>query len=478
MNNENNNLNGNGFNEGNNIGNINPNPNNMGIENLGSIPNNTPNPNVSPNMGMPLDNQVNNQSAGVNTNGTFFNASSLGSVDNTPNPNSNLNPTPNLNVNNQNNFGTPEGFGQPLNNMNTNNNNMGTPNYTNPQNINPNPMPGFENPNAIGEMPPISFEPEKPPKKKVNKTLFVVIIIVVLFMVGFGVYYVLKYTDLLNNSNAQVTVNAKDLEFNLGDTLPTEINEYATISGTDTKNCSIDMLNVDVSKPGTYEYTVSCGETKGTGRITIKDTSTTKYETKDVYVGINEEVKPSDFIKGDTTNLTVNFVDETVVKNNLTKAGTYELTIKVADENKKEATVKGRLVVLEHNIAGYVECSKNVKNEENQKMTISLVERFGIFNTSTFDFSGITIEENHFIIDSEEIYADLKAKYQTEKKLTINKITSSNVEFDDNNKEIIFKENRDKADVINEYGNDNMKNYGTIMNYFKGNGYTCKYVTK
>ena len=48
------------------------------------------------------------------------------------------------------------------------NNGSGIPNpqvnYTNPQNINPAPMPGFEGQGTVGTTPPISLEKEKKPK--------------------------------------------------------------------------------------------------------------------------------------------------------------------------------------------------------------------------------------------------------------------------------------------------------------------------
>lgn len=450
MNNENNN----GFNLDN--GSI---PNNTGIESLDSTPNVEPNASVNVNA-------INNQNASVNTNGTFFNSSSLGSIDNSVNTNLDGNQNMGANLN------TPSNTPNTLNNQVDNN---VTPNYTNPQSINPQPMPGFENPNDIGKTPPISLEPEKEPKKKMNKTLFVVIIIVVLFIVGFGVYYVLQYTDLLNHSNTQVTVQTKDLEFNLGDNLPTDISEYATITGTDTKNCSIDMLSVDTTTAGTYSYTVSCGETKSTGQITIVDNGSESYEVKTVYASIDEEIAASSFIKGDTTGLSVSFVDETIVKNYLATAGSYEVTLKVVDASNRESTLTGKLVVLEYKIAGYYECEKVVPTTE-EGMTISVKERFGLF-ASTFAYSGVTIEEYHFVLSSEESYADLKAEYQTKKTLTINNITSSEVVFDDTNKEITFTEYRDNDEVLNEYGSDNMKNYSSILTYFKDSDYTCKYVT-
>lgn len=476
MNNENNNLNNgqfNGLGEGLPIGNTNVTPNSSSnlnnVDTLGSV-----NPEVTPPNTISLDNQNN----AVNTGGTFFN-NPISNQENTQNSESQtINQVTGMGNTPDNGLNTNMGMPNPSP-MDNNWNNQTPPNFTNPQSINPNPMPGFENQGAIGQTPPISLEPEKQPKKKVNKTLFIVIIIVVLFGIGGGVYYILTYTDLLKHSNKGITVTANDLEFKVGAKLPSEISEYANITGTDTKNCSIDVLDVDVSKAGKYKYTVTCGETKANGNITIIEDETLKVTTKTVYVAKNGTVEAKDFINEDTTLLNVKFMDETIVKTYLQTPKSYEVSIRVTDTNNRETTVTAKLIVLEHEIGGYVTCSSKSQNVSNTSAKMIITEKFALANTSTFDFLGITTEEHKFTFTDETEYTSLMAKYRTENKLTINGITSENVTFDDETKTITFITAREKDDVIKAYGEDKMQNYGTIFTHFRDNlGYSCIYSAK
>lgn len=473
MNNENNNLNNEQFNnmgQGMPIGNVNgtPNPNSNKVETLNSI-----SPEIISN-----NQSLNNPSGEVNQGGTFFNSPMPNQETTQSNTNQTISQAPNMGSSLNNDMNQNMGVANP-NPVNNNWNNQTPPNYTNPQSINPNPMPGFENPGAIGQTPPISLEKEKKPQKKVNKTLFIVIIIVVLFGIGCGVYYILNYTNLLKQSNQGITVTAKDLELKIGDKLPQEISEYAEIKGTDAKNCSIDVLNVDVSKIGKYEYTVTCGETKGTGNITIKEDETLKVTTKTVYVAKNGTIDAKDFINEVTDNMNVKFVDEAIVKTNLQTPNSYEVSIKVTDASNRETTVVGKLVVLEHEIGGYVTCSSKSQNVSNTSAKMIITEKFALANTSTFDFAGVTTEEHKFTFTDETEYTSLMARYRIENKLTINEITSENVTFDDETKTITFITEREKDDVIKSYGESQMKNYGTIFAHFRDRlGYSCIYSAK
>lgn len=456
MNNENNNSNG--FNNNNNFG-------------------GTPINNGTNNNPEKLD-DFNTPNLGVNTNGTFFNASSLGNVNvdannqvQDLNGSSNINQGPNNNV--------PNNL-----NPNYNTNNVGTPNqvppaYTNPQTINPNPMPGFESSNMIGATPPISLEPEKKPKKKVNKTMFVVIIIVVLFALGFGVYYILRYTNLLKPSNTQVSIETNDLEYSVGDTLSSNIDDYAKIEGTDSKNCTIDTLSIDMTKSGRYEYTVTCGETHAKGYVTVVDNGKLEVALKTVYIAKNSIINATDFLEESSENLTVSFVDEEKVKSNLTTPGTYEVALKIMNENKKENTSTAKLVVLEYAIGGYENCTSNAQNVSNTSAQMTVTERFAIYSNSNFGFAGLSFEEYNFKFTDETEYANLVAKYNTDKSITINNVTSEKPIFNNDELIITFTKERSKEDVINEFGESNMATYGTIHTYFKNTlGYTCVYDTQ
>ncbi|MBE6156794.1 MAG: hypothetical protein E7161_03515 [Firmicutes bacterium] len=350
-----------------------------------------------------------------------------------------------------------------------------TPAYTNLQNINPNPMPGFEAPGTIGTTPPISFEPEKKPKKKSNKILFIIIVLVALAAVGFGTYYVLNYTDLLEEKE-QVTVTIKDLQYNLGDSLSANINDYAAISGTDTRNCSLNTTNVNVNALGIYEYTITCGDIVKTGKVTIVDNTKLVVETKVVYKVKGDTIEASEFAKETDETLTFEFVEPEVVNNLLAgDAGNYTIKLRVTSQNNKVAEVEASLIVTEYAIKGYYTCSSEGQNITDSSAVMTVSEQFAIVNDGNNGYGKIAYEIYSFKFSDETEYTSYLASYKTDNSITINNITGD-TEFNDETLTITITNPKANDLVISEYGETNMEKYQTIREYFTNIlGYTCVY---
>lgn len=347
------------------------------------------------------------------------------------------------------------------------------PAYTNPQTINP--MPGFENSSQIGTTPPISLEPEKKPqKKKTNKTLFVIIIIVLLFGIGFGTYYVLKYTDLLNNT-PKIIINAKDLEVNMGDNLSTNISDFADVTGTDIKNCNLNVLDVDTNVAGTYSYQVTCGEIYKKGTITVVDNTELVVETKKVYKVKGDTVEAKEFVSNPNDTYTYEFVDQNSVEANLNgTVGTYQVKIK-ATSGSKTLEVDAEMIILEHKIKGYLTCQSNEQNLANSSTKKVVQQRFAIADDGNSGFGKVAAEIYVFKFADETEYANYLATYKTEGTLTIDNVTGD-VKFDDEALTITISNDKSDTDVINKYGANNMENYGSIRKYFMDTlGYECTY---
>ena len=346
------------------------------------------------------------------------------------------------------------------------------PAYTNPQTINP--MPGFENPNTIGTTPPISFEKEKKPKKKGSKILFVLLILLAMVGVGFGTFYVLKYTDLIKKE-AAISINVKELVLNVGDALSTNINDYASINGTDTKNCSLDTSSVDVTKTGKYEFTIKCGEIQKIGNITIIDNRDLIVETKKVYKVKGDTVDVNEFIKTIDVNITYEFVEPELVNNLLQgEKGSYKVKIK-ASNGSKDIEVEGNLIILEHSIRGYLTCTSKEQSVDGTSAKMKVSEKFAILNDGNNGFGGITEEIHTFKFSDETEYTNYLATYKTSNTVNINNITGD-ATFDDNALTITISKDRDSESVINEYGANNMEKYQTIRTYFINNlKYDCTY---
>ncbi len=474
---------------------LNNNSSNLGGNVLGSVNNtpnnNMPNSNINNNVlstneetleSLDLGNQ-NNQviNNGLNSNIVNNNPSNLvnnGVVMNNPVNDQTLNPSP---LNSQN-------LNDNLNNPGINpNSNPSTvmapppsnpvtpePAYTNPQNINP--MPGFE-PNSIGVTPPISLEPEKEPKKKKNnKTIFVIVIILVLFGIGFGTYYVLKYTDILNNK-PKIEITTRNLEINLGDTLSTNINDYATITNTDVTNCTIDTTGVNVNTPGTYTYTISCGEIRESGSVVVVDNTELEVNTKKVYKVVGESVNPTDFIEEVNTTYSYEFVNSEEVNNYLNgSAGTYKVKIKVS-AGEKTREVEADLVVILSEIKGYLVCSSKEQVVENNSASMVVREKFGIIDTDTAKnvYGNIYSQEYIFKFSDETEYTNYLAEYNAYNSITINNITGS-ASFDNDDLEITITREKTDSELETEYGITNSTTWSDIRNHFTGTlGYDCSY---
>lgn len=356
------------------------------------------------------------------------------------------------------------------------------PAYTNPSSIgNPSgTMPGFESSSNIGTTPPISFEPEKKPEKKTNKLVFIIIILVVLAGVGFGTFYVLKYTDLLNNKVAKISISPKNLEVNLGDELSRNNNDYAVVTGTDISSCGVDTSNVDTSKVGEYTYTITCGETHRQGTITVVDNTVLEVALKTVYKSLNETLEAKEFATSNDSSLTYEFVDEEAVKALLSgEPGTQTVKIKVTNANGKSTEVDGTLVILEYAVKGFITCSSKEQPLTDNKATMVVSERFGIADingANSNDFANIIYEEHIFKFTDTEEYNKLLEEYQTNNTITINNISSGDIKFDDSEHTITFTTTKDNKAAETEYGKENIAKYSTIKSYFETSlNYTCAY---
>ena len=340
---------------------------------------------------------------------------------------------------------------------------------------------GFTNPNVIGITPPVSFEPEKEPKKKQNKLMFIIIILVVLAGVGFGTYYVLNYTNIFNKATARISITTKDLEVEIGKSLSTNISEYATISGTESTNCSLNTKEVDQNKVGVYTYTVTCGETSKTGKITIFDNSELVVNTNVVYKMKGETLEASEFAKEDS-DLTFELVDAEAAQKLIddNEFGLHEIDLKVTDSNNKSAEIKGKLYVLEHRLKGFYTCSANEQNVQDLGAKKQVSERFAIVDNNGNAYGNITYEIITYTFSDETAFNKLLEEYQENKKLKIeDNEFEDDIEFIEDEKQIIITSERDNTEVLEEYGAENMATYKTIGEYFKNTlKYTCTYANK
>lgn len=370
---------------------------------------------------------------------------------------------------------------QTINNpQSTETNTQTTPNSVPNASDEPTPMPIFESSSQIGTTPPISLEPDKKPKKKTNKLTFILLIVIVLAAIGFGTFYVLKYTNIMNKK-PKVIISANPLEFNIGETLPEEIDVYANVTGTALSNCTKDLSKVNTSVAGVYEYTIKCGSSEKTGSITILDNAELVVAVKTVYKVKGETLEAKEFAKEDKTNITYEFVNQTDVDNALKgEAGTYTLKVKATDiNNNKSVEVDVKLVVMEYPIKGTLTCTSKSQNIPNLSGEMIVADRFAIVDDTKTNknniYGNVASEVYTFVFSDEAEYNTYVSTYNNEGTLIINDITGE-VTFDNATKTITITRELDNNALKTEYGEATFENYTSIKAYFEETkGYTCGY---
>lgn len=512
MNNENNNMVGNGLND---VINNNPNPNPIGNENTvmmgaNNIPNEqvvlgnqnqivtpTPGPvvNPAPNVAQTLnDNSV--LMGGAEPQNMMANnvppVSPMGPVTDgaynaTPNNMGIGNVSPEVPMNNQNSMG----MGSPLPNMNQNmTQNVGQmpgqqPMPNNNPGVQPNlglgggaPMPAFENPGAIGVTPPpVSEKEEKKKKKGMNKTLFVILIIVLIAAVGGGVYWYLN----LNKGSSGIKVELKDISYGLNEEVSTDIKTYATITGTNSSNCVLDTSKIDTSKIGQYEYTVTCGSTPYKGKALVQDSEAPIATPLSVTKTINSTIKPEDFIATcyDSGACSYEFEDASAVNTLMgTVGGPTKVKIVVKDENNNSVVVEANLTVINDPIKAIYECESKAQNVENLNAEMTVKHSLGILGTNASDgsytFGNFGTLTYNFKFTDESQYSELLNKFKSEQKITIGDVTGA-ANFNQTDMTITMIQDLNIDNLKTQYGADKFLSYRTIQQYYTTTlGYTCR----
>ncbi len=326
------------------------------------------------------------------------------------------------------------------------------------------PIP--DNFNAV-PVPP-TMPTEEPKKKKSNKkTLLVVLIIVLIAAIGFGVYY------FLHNANTTVTnanIATKDVHLELGEVLSTELDDYATITGYDKQNCSLDTSEVESDSVGAYSYTITCGANSQQGSVIIDDTTKPEVQTKTTTLMPNATIKPEDFIESciDASSCVYAFSDEATVLQNVQNIGEYDVELTVTDEYDNTTIVTAKMVISNEAPVRYLTCLSPSENVDEIYATLTNEYKFGI--TSTNQFFDVT-EKSNFHFDDKEDYNKVVEDYDQTKGI-YNKIGKA--VFDDVNQSIQITAAKSLQELEGELGNPLSNDMNAIQMILTMNSYTCE----
>lgn len=330
-----------------------------------------------------------------------------------------------------------------------------------------NQNPTEDNFNAVPIPPDIPEEPKK--KNKIsNKTmLYVIVILFLIACVGFGVKFILT-TAKSNATNKGIGL--KEVKLELGEEVTEDLDKYATVTGYNKEECSIDKSKISTKKVGAYKFYVTCSGQTVEGTAIVDDTTKPEVITNEVLVVPNSEVTASDFIASciDASACTYKFASEETVKTSLQTVGEYKIDIIVSDEYNNESTITANLIVSNEAPVRYLTCTSPSQDVDDIYATLTNSYKFGIDKEN--NISGI-VKNSEFTFEEKEDYNKIKDSYSEEKGIhdVIGEAT-----FNDGNKNITIKSKETLSELNKELNLTLNGDVNTLQMYMTILGYTCK----
>ena len=297
----------------------------------------------------------------------------------------------------------------------------------------------------------------------IKKILFTIVILASLAAIGYGLYYYLS----LANSKAKNRVKTNELIVDIGASLSTNPEDYATFKGISSANCYVDLKQVDSKSVGKYTYSIVCGNEKYPGSIIIKDGVLPVVTTKPITKIKNSDLLAEDFIITceDDSKCTHKFKDDSKVKEYLSSAGEYEILIITSDESNNQVESKEKLTVIEADIAYYLTCTNMGFSEDNSYMKTQEDKLAFDNNNSFLGIANRKIVFNYFESN----------KYKNEKSgnSTGFKDYQGTVTYNDDKYEVTFNFVLDNETLNSEYANEFPTDYLNIWAFYVTKNFTC-----
>lgn len=278
----------------------------------------------------------------------------------------------------------------------------------------------------IGKVPPGATEDPDKEKRKLKRLLFILIVFIVIALIGFGIHFYLSKTRTI----AENAVKTKDVTIGINEKLSLKLDDYATFKKVNPANCILNTKNVDTSKIGKYEFVISCGVNKYSGKITVVDTVAPVILTHPVVKNKNSDLSVNDFVIecSDDTKCHLeleNFdqLKEQIVNND---TGIFDAYIKARDD-KKNVSKSFSSVFISSEASNVYSCvAKDLKVDSFNGTFIS-IDNYIIANNVATNIINYYI----FEFNSQEDYKNKIAEIDDSGNLTINNITGK-AYYDDN----------------------------------------------
>lgn len=312
---------------------------------------------------------------------------------------------------------------------------------------------------------------EREPKEGANvssKALIVILLIILVAAIGFGVYY---FLNILKTKAEPITIVTNDLNLELGSFLSQNIDNYATITGYQKENCTLDLNNIDMSKVSTYKYKVICGNTESEGTVIVNDTTKPQVTTTDITLAPNATLNAADFIEKCVDASKCNYSFATDVEGLTSKVGEYDVEILVSDEYNNTTTATAKLIISRNAPVKYLTCV--AKEQVLEDISASFINTYKIGIDAKDTFVNATRKAD-FIFKDTASYESFANSY--DKNVGIHEIVGTESFIPTENK-ISIKLERTLAEIsfdINGNNNRTISNNATIIRaWLSGLDYTC-----
>lgn len=279
-------------------------------------------------------------------------------------------------------------------------------------------------------------------RELITNIILSVVFILLIGAGGYGVYY---YFFFNNPRNFEV----KDIKIEYGSEIPSSVLNYINLTDISEPDYTLDLSNVK-KDIGTYNYTVSYGNTVKTGKITIEDTTAPVVTFKDNLEFEEESTITKEMLVSECSDISECSYDLTSPVDT-SKTGEVEASITAIDNlgNKKDYPVN--INIYEKIIK--IICNKNNLDMEKKIITVSEYEAYFKSDKS--------LKKGKY---RDIVYIKGDTNYETNKDSYKN-----NGYILDDSKKTATKE----SDIDNI---SNLTNQDDIKMHLESNGYTCRIV--
>ena len=279
-------------------------------------------------------------------------------------------------------------------------------------------------------------------RELITNIILSVVFILLIGAGGYGVYY---YFFFNNPRNFEV----KDIKIEYGSEIPSSVLNYINLTDISEPDYTLDLSNVK-KDIGTYNYTVSYGNTVKTGKITIDDTTAPVVTFKDNLKFEEGSTITKEMLVSECSDISECSYDLTSPIDT-SKTGEVEASITATDNlgNKKDYPV---------NINIYEKIIKIICNKNNLDMVKKIIT---VSEYEAYFKSDKSLKKGKY---RDIVYIKGDTNYETNKDSYKN-----NGYILDDSKETATKE----SDIDNI---SNLTNQDDIKMHLESNGYTCRIV--